>query len=175
MPLGIFRRRVVVIAAVLMAGSALAAGVPSLVLHNSHSSAAAATTTITLSTSQFGELTFAKLGGITNDEQNQQSCSSGTCTYTPTAVPPTITLHEPLAAGMATYQDMMSWEALIREGNPTGRMDATLTLTSSTGTTIAAYTLENAWPTNVDVPAGNPQSVSFTVTLTGDVLELAGS
>ena len=47
----------------------------------------------------------------------------------------------------------MSWEALIREGNPTGRMDATLTLTSSTGVTIATYELENAWPTNVDVPA----------------------
>src|SRR6202035_4342738 len=83
---GIFRRRVVVIAAGLVAGSALAAGVPSLVLHNPHSSVAAATATITLNTSQFGALTFAHLGGITNDEQDQQSCSSGSCTYTPTAV-----------------------------------------------------------------------------------------
>jgi hypothetical protein len=175
MRFGIFRRRVVVIAAGLVAGSALAAGVPSLVLHNPHSSAAAATATITLSTSQFGALTFAHLGGITNDEQDQQSCSSGTCTYTPTAVPPTITLTEPFATGMAIYQDMMSWEGLIREGNPTGRMDATLTLTSTTGATIAAYVLENAWPTNVDVPAGGPQTVSFTVTLTGDLLVLSSS
>jgi hypothetical protein len=172
MLLRIFRRRVVVIAAGLMAGSALAAGVPSLVLHNPHSSAAAATATITLNTSQFGALTFAHLGGITNDEQDQQSCSSGSCTYTPTAVPPTITLTEPFATGIAIYQDMMSWEALIREGNPTGRMDATLTLTSSTGVTIATYELENAWPTNVDVPAGGLQSISFTVTLTGDALVL---
>jgi hypothetical protein len=168
---GIFRRRVVVIAAGLMAGAALGAGVPSLVLHNPHSSAAAATTSITLTTSQFGELTFAKLGGITLDEQDQQSCSSGTCTYTPTVVPPTITLREPYAANIATYQDMLTWETEMRDGNPEGRMDATLTLTNSAGTTIASYVLENAWLTNVDVPAGNPQSVSFTVTLTGDNLE----
>jgi hypothetical protein len=51
-------------------------------------------------------------------------------------------------------------------------MDATLTLTSSTGVTIATYELENAWPTNVDVPAGGLQSISFTVTLTGDALVL---
>lgn len=172
---GTFRRWIVVVAAGFMAGSALAVGVPSLVLHNPHSSAAAATATITLSTQQFGALTFAHFGGITNDEQDQQSCSSGTCTYTPTAVPPTVTLTEPFTTGIASYQDMMSWEALMREGNPTGRMDATLTLTSSAGATIATYELENAWPTNVDVPAGTLASTAFTVTLTCDSLVLTSS
>jgi hypothetical protein len=167
---GIFRRRIVVVAATLMAGSALGAGVPSLVLHSPHSSAAAATATITLNTSQFGNLTFAKLGGITNDDPAQTSCTSGSCTYTPTAAPPAITLGEPYATGFATYKDMMAWEALVRQGNPTGRMDAVLTLASSTGATIAQYVLENAWVANVDVPAGGPQQISFTVTLQGDAL-----
>ena len=58
---------------------------------------------------------------------------------------------------------------------PTGRENATLTLASSIGTTIGTYTLENAYPTNVDVAAGDPQSVSFTVTLTGDELVLAST
>lgn len=169
---GIFRRRAAVVAVVLGAGAALGAGAPSLILHSPHTSAAAATASITLTTSQFGELTFAKLGGVADDFPDQQSCTSSGCTYTPTAVPPTVTLREPFAAGIATYQDMLTWEAAAREGNPTGRMDATLTLISSTGTTIATYVLENAWPANVDVPAGNPQSIYFTVTLQGDSLIL---
>jgi hypothetical protein len=170
---GFFRRRAVVVAATLMAGSALGAGVPSLLVHSPRTSASAATTTITLSTSQFGALTFSALGGIAYDEQNQQNCTSSGCTYTPTVVPPTVTLRENYATGIATYKDMLSWEALMRQGNPTGRMNASLTITSSTGTTIATYTLVNAWPTNVDVPSGNPSTVSFTVKLTADNLVLS--
>jgi hypothetical protein len=41
-----------------------------------------------------------------------------------------------------------------------------------TGTTIAVYVLENAFPTNVDVAAGDPSSTTFTVTLTADELIL---
>jgi len=65
---------------------------------------------------------------------------------------------------------MLAWEAAAREGNPTGRVDATLTLTTSTGTTIASCVLTNAWPANVDVPAGDPQATYFTVKLQGDAL-----
>jgi hypothetical protein len=67
---------------------------------------------------------------------------------------------------------MMSWQAMVRAGNPAGRMDASVTLTSSAGPTIAEYTLVNAWPAHVDVPAGGPQSISFTVTLQGDAVEV---
>jgi hypothetical protein len=172
MGLRIFRRRVAVVAAGLVAGSALGAGVPSLLLHSPHSGASAATATITLNTAQFGSVTFAKFGGITDDAPDQQNCTSGTCTYTPTAVPPTITLSKPFATDTAAYKNMLSWEQLERAGNPTGRMDATLTLTSSTGTTIAKFALINAYPTNVDLPSGGPQQISFTVKLTGDTLEL---
>jgi hypothetical protein len=170
---GFFRRRAVVVAATLMAGSALGAGVPSLLVHSPRTSASAATTTITLSTSQFGSLTFSSLGGVTYDEQDVQNCSSTPCTYTPTAVPPTVTLRDRYATGIATYKDMLSWEALMREGNPTGRMDASLTITSSTGTTIATYTLVNAWPSNVDLPSGNASTEAFTVKLTADNLTLS--
>jgi hypothetical protein len=65
---------------------------------------------------------------------------------------------------------MMSWEALMREGNPTAKMDATLTLTNSAGTTIASYQLISAWASDVDVLAGTPGSAAFIVTLTGDDL-----
>jgi len=168
---GIFgRRRAVLIAAGLMAGTALGAGVPSLVWHSPHSSAAAATTTITLQPEGSGSLTFTKLGGITYDEPNVQSCSAGTCTYTPNAAPPTVTLRAQLATNVATYQDLMAWEARVREGNPTGRVDATLTLLTSTGATITQYVLENAWPSNVDLPTGNPQTLYFTVVLQCDSL-----
>ena len=167
---GIFRRRTAVAAAVLVAGSGLAIGVPSLVLHTPHSSAAAATATITLNTSQFGNLTFAKFGGVSYDDQNVQNCTSTGCTYQSAVVPPTITLRALFAPNIATYKDMLSWEALQRAGNPTGRMDATVTLNTSTGTTIATYVLENAWPTNVDLPAGGAQQIYFTVTLTADNL-----
>jgi hypothetical protein len=174
MVLRIFRRRVAVVAAGLVAGSALGAGVPSLLLHNPHSSASAATATITLKTAQFGTLTFAKFGGATDDAPDQQNCTSGTCSYAPTAVPPTITLSEPFATNTSTYKDMLSWEQLERTGNPSGPMDATVTLTTSTGTTIATYLLANAYPANVDLPSGGPQQISFTVKLTGEVLELSG-
>lgn len=176
MPSGIFWRRATVAAVALMAGSALGVGVPSLVSHSPRNSAEAATATITLRVSNIPgvtgavDVTFAKLGAITDDIQNQQSCTSGKCTSTPTPVPPTITLHDPLATGVVAYKDMLAWEQAMRAGNPAGRETATLTLTSSAGTKIISYVLENAWPTNLDVSAGTPQSASFTVTLTGDLL-----
>jgi len=87
---GIFWRRAAVAAVVVMAGSALGAGVPSLVSHNPHSSAEAATATITLQAPSLGlNVTFAKLGGIADDVRDQQSCTAGKCTSTPTPVPPT--------------------------------------------------------------------------------------
>jgi hypothetical protein len=175
MPSGIFWRRATVAAVALMAGSALGVGVPSLVSHGPRNSAEAATATITLRVPSIPgvgavDVTFAKLGPITDDIQNQQSCSAGKCTSTPTPVPPTISLHDPLATGVVTYKDMLAWEQAMRAGNPAGRATATLTLTSSTGTKIISYILENAWPTNLDVSTGTPQSASFTVTLTGDLL-----
>lgn len=93
-------------------------------------------------------------------------------TYTPTAAAPAITLSEHYVTGFATYQDMVSWQAMVRAGEPQGRMDATVTLTTSAGPTIAKYVLVNAWPSNVDVPAGGPQPISFTLTLQGDVVEV---
>jgi hypothetical protein len=90
-------------------------------------------------------------------------------------VPPVITLSGPFATGIATYKDMIAWEQAVREGNPAARQDATLTLASSTGTTIAEYELVNGFPTNVDVAAGVPQSTSFTVELTGDDIALLSS
>jgi hypothetical protein len=161
-----------------MAGSTLGAGLPTLLLHNSHNSAAAAATTITLEAQggpafPFQEVTFAKLGAITDDIQNQQSCSAGTCTSTPANVPPLITLREPYAAGIATYLDIFKWEQLSRAGNPIGTTDVTLTLANSaTGKTIATYVMDGAWVTNLDVAAGAPQSVDFTVTITGKNLLL---
>ena len=62
----------------------------------------------------------------------------------------------------------------MREGSDEAREDATLTLTAASGTTIAQYELFNAFPTNVDVTAGDPQSTSFTVQLTADDFILAG-
>jgi hypothetical protein len=170
---GIFRRHKAVVAAALMAGSALGAGVPLLVLHNPQNTAEAATTTITLQVTNIPgvgavDVTFAKFGGITSDVK---PCSPGTCTTKQfgTVLPPVVTLREPFATGIATYRDLYTWEQAVRAGNPAARQDATLTLTNSTtGTTIAQYLLQNAWPTNVDVLEGNPQSTDFTVTLTGD-------
>jgi hypothetical protein len=170
---GIFRRRKAVAAAALIAGSALGAGVPLLVSHNPQNTAEAATTTITLQVTNIPgvgavDVTFAKFGGITNDVK---PCSPSTCTGKEfgTVLLPVVTLREPFATGIATYQDLYTWEQAVRAGNPAARDSATLTLTNSTtGTTIAEYVLENAWPTNVDVLAGNPQSTGFTLTLTGD-------
>ena len=175
-----FRRRKAAVVTVLVAGSALGVGVPVLMSQNPQYSAEAAVATITLNVPMIPgvtgpvNVTFAKVGGITYDvgaPQPSPTCTN--CKPAVTVIPPTITLREPFAAGIATYQDMLAWERAIRAGLPTGKENATLTLASSTGTTIAKYALENAYPTNVDVPAGDPQSVSFTLTLTGDELVLA--
>jgi hypothetical protein len=178
---GMFRRRKAAVVTVLVAGSAaLGSGLPVLMSQNANYSAEAAVATITLSVNSIPgvtgpvNVTFAKLGGITYDVGAPQP--SPTCTHckTPvTVIPPTVTLRVPYAANITTYQDMLAWERAMRAGLATGRENATLTLASSTGTTIATYTLENGYPTNVDVAAGDPQSVSFSVTLTGDELILA--
>jgi hypothetical protein len=93
----------------------------------------------------------------------------------PNPVPPTITLGDPFATDIATYQDMMAWERAVRQGNPAARENATLTLNTATGKMIAEYVLENGFPTNLDVAAGTPQSTNFTVVLTGDELVLETS
>ena len=177
---GVSRRRKAAVVTVLVAGSALGSGLPVLMSQNANYSAEAAVATITLSVASIPgvtgpvNVTFAKLGGITYDvgaPQPSPTCTN--CKPAVTVIPPTITLREPFAASIATYQDMLAWERAMRAGLPTGRENAILTLASSTGTTIAKYTLENAYPTNVDVAAGDPESVSFSVTLTGDELVLA--
>ena len=176
---GMFRRRKAAVVTVLVAGSALGIGVPVLMSQNPHYSAEAAVATITLNVATIPgvtgpvNVTFAKLGGITYDVGPAPSPTCTNCKSGVTVIPPTITLREPFAAGIATYQDMLAWERAIRAGLPTGKENATLTLASSTGTTIATYALVNAYPTNVDVAAGDPESVSFTVTLTSDDLVLA--
>jgi len=178
---GISRRRKASVVAVLIAGSALGAGVPALVLPSSHDSAGAAIATITLQVTSIPgvsgsvDVTFAKFGGTTYDITPQPTPTSSNSKTFGNPVPPTITLGEPFATGIATYQDMMAWERAAREGNPAARENAKLTLNTATGTTIAEYVLENAFPTNVDVAAGNPQSTIFTVELTGDELILASS
>jgi hypothetical protein len=178
---GISRRRKALVVAALMAGSALGAGVPVLVLPSSHDSAGAAISTITLRVTGIPgvsgslDVTFAKLGGITYDLTPQPQPSGSHSKAFGNPVPPTITLGEPFATGIATYQDMMAWERAAREGEPAALENATLTLTGLTGTTIAEYVLEGAFPTNVDVAAGDPQSTSFTVELTGDELILESS
>jgi hypothetical protein len=179
---GVSRRRKALVVAALMAGSVLGAGVPVLVLPGSHDSAGAAVATITLrvdgdipGVSGSLDVTFAKLGGITYDVTLPQPSTSSTSKAIANPVPPVITLSEPFATGIATYEDMIAWERAVREGNPAGREDATLTLTAATGTTIAQYDLINAFPTNVDVAAGDPQSTSFTVQLTADDFLLASS
>jgi hypothetical protein len=174
---GISRRRKAGVVAVLMAGSALGAGIPALVLPSSHDSAQAAVATVTLRVDSIPggsgsvDVTFAKFGGITYDVTVPQPTSSNTKPV-PNPVPPTITLGDPFATGIATYQDMMAWERAERQGNPAAREDATLTLNTATGTTIAVYVLQNGFPTNLDVAAGNPQSTDFTVVLSGDDLVL---
>jgi hypothetical protein len=176
---GMFRRRKAAVVTVLVAGSALGAGVPVLMSQNSHYSAEAAVATITLNVASIPgvagpvNVTFAKVGGITYDVGPAPSPTCTHCKSAVTVIPPTITLREPFATSIATYQDMLAWERAMRAGLATGRENATLTLASSTGTTIAKYTLVNAYPTNVDVAAGDPESVSFTVTLTSDDLVLA--
>ena len=172
---GKFWRRAAMAAGTVMAGSALGAGLPSLISHHPHNSAQAATTSITLQVPGLGiDDTFTKFGGITDDVAPGQPCGTN-CRPGVTATPPTITLRDPFAVGIATYKDMFDWMKLVRAGNPTGNQPTTLTLTNTTtGTTIAEYQLENAFPTNVDVAAGDPQapSTTFTVTLTGDDLIL---
>jgi hypothetical protein len=151
-----------------------------LALSTSHDSAEAAIATITLHVTSIPgvtgpvNVTFAKFGGITYDVTVAQPTSSNSKAI-PSPVPPTITLSEPFAANIATYQDMLAWERAERAGNPAARENATLTLNTATGTTIAVYLLENGYPTNVDVAAGAPQSTSFTVELAGDELVLATS
>ena len=180
---GISRRRKALAVAALMAGSALGAGVPVLVLPGSHDSAEAAVATITLHVENLNipgvsgplNVTFAKLGGITYDVTLPPPSSSSTTKVIANPVPPVITLSEPFATGIATYKDMIAWEKLVRAGSDEAKQDATLTLTAATGTTIAQYDLLNAFPTNVDVAAGDPQSTSFTVQLTADELILASS
>jgi hypothetical protein len=176
MPSGIFRRRKAAAAAALTAAAALGAGVPALVLSSSQVSARAAVATVTLSVSG-QSVTFTKFGGITYDVTLPQpsSSSTGNSKVIATAVPPVITLRDPFAANIATYKVMFAWEQAARAGDPAARKTATLTLATSTGTTIATYLLENAFPTNLDVAAGEPQSTSFTVVLTGDNLLLESS
>jgi hypothetical protein len=91
------------------------------------------------------------------------------------AIPPTITLSAPFAASQVGYKDMLAWEQAVRAGNPAGRADAMVTLISPAGTAIATYHLTNGFPVKVDVAAGDPQSASFTVELTGDELALVNA
>jgi hypothetical protein len=176
---GMSRRRKAAVVTVLVAGSALGSGLPVLMSQNPNYSAEAAVATITLSVNSIPgvtgpvNVTFAKLGGITYDVGPAPSPTCTNCKTPVTVIPPTVTLRVPYAANITTYQDMLAWERAMRAGLATGRENATLTLASSTGTMIAKYALENAYPTNVDVAAGDPESVSFTVTLTGDELVLA--
>lgn len=176
---GISRRRKAAVVAVLMAGSALGAGVPALVLPGSHDSAEAAVATVTLSVNSIPgvsgpvDVTFAKFGGTTYDVTfPQPTPTSSNSKAIANPVPPTITLGDPFATDITTYQDMMAWERAVRQGNPAARENATLTLNTATGTTIAEYVLENGFPINLDVAAGAPQSTNFTVVLTGDELVL---
>jgi hypothetical protein len=63
----------------------------------------------------------------------------------------------------------------VRAGSPTGRADAIVTLISPAGQAIATYHLTNGFPVKVDVAAGDPQTTSFTVELTGDELTLVNA
>ena len=173
---GIVRRRTAAAVTALTAAAALGAGVPALVLSSSQVSAQAAVSTVTLSVD--GEsITFTKFGGITDDEAlpSPTATSIGHTKAFGTPLPPIITLGDPFAADIAAYKFVFAWEQAVRIGDPTARRTATLTLASSAGTTIATYEIENAFPTNVDVAAGQPQSTNFTVVLTGDELVLENS
>jgi phage tail-like protein len=79
--------------------------------------------------------------------------------------PPTVTLRR----GMTKNVEMDAWHQLAVEGNvPLARRTCTLTMFNTGGDPVAKYTLEDAWPSRVEIgalKAGATEVLIETVTI----------
>lgn len=76
-----------------------------------------------------------------------------------------------LKRGLDQDSTLWAWHQLVQEKSPTARKSCSLLLQDAAGNTKAAYHLENAWPSKLDVEAlkaGSSETVKMSVVLTCD-------
>jgi len=76
-----------------------------------------------------------------------------------------------LSHGLTTSTDIQAWHELVLNGDAAARKNATLTMFAVDGTPVAQYSLENAWPSKLELGElkdGTTQLVMEKVTLVSD-------
>ncbi len=114
---------------------------------------------------------FAELQGITSDYDIDFIESDGRKLAVPgKRPPPTVTLKR----GMTSDLELAAWHELAMSDWSAARKNASLVMYDATGTPVARYHLENAWPAKLEIGSlrvGSSSVVMETVTLVCDRLQ----
>ena len=115
--------------------------------------------------------TFAELQGITSGYDIDFIESDGRRLAVPgKRPPPTVTLKR----GMTSDLELAAWHELAMSDWSAARKNASLVMYDATGTPVARYSLENAWPAKLEIGSlrvGSSSVVMETVTLVCDHLQ----
>ncbi len=115
--------------------------------------------------------TFGELQGITSGYDVDFIESDGRKLAVPGKRPaPTVTLKR----GMTSNLELAAWHELAMTDWSAARKTASLVMYNATGTPLARYSLENAWPAKLEIGslrAGASSVVMETVTLVCDRLQ----
>ena len=112
---------------------------------------------------------FSELGGITSEVGPDDLAEKVLRKLPGRRTPPTVTLRRALTKDLqlAAWQD-----TAVERQTRDARKNATLTMYTTDGTSVARYYLENAWPSKIEISAlkaGASEVLYETVTLTCDV------
>ena len=114
---------------------------------------------------------FAELQGITSEYDIDFIESDGRRLAVPgKRPPPTVTLKR----GMTSDLELAAWHELAMSDWSSARKNASLVMYDATGTPVARYHLENAWPAKLEIGSlrvGSSSVVMETVTLVCDRLQ----
>ena len=114
---------------------------------------------------------FAELQGITSGYDIDFIESDGRRLAVPgKRPPPTVTLKR----GMTSDLELAAWHELAMSDWSAARKNASLVMYDATGTPVARYHLENAWPAKLEIGSlrvGSSSVVMETVTLVCDRLQ----
>ena len=114
---------------------------------------------------------FAELQGITSGYDIDFIESDGRKLAVPgKRPPPTVTLKR----GMTSDLELAAWHELAMSDWSAARKNASLVMYDATGTPVARYHLENAWPAKLEIGSlrvGSSSVVMETVTLVCDRLQ----